>query len=163
MTMVLKTREGSTEGVAIAGVGYLPPDAKGGVLVSDASRVMSEFQEHDDDGAVALDDDGNPVALTGSKLTAAAKKWAEDHDLQAVNVADATADSLAADAGMPVDPQTAQEVGVQIGEYLYGDLETVNDDPTSPDQIEGTPKAGVTAATSAPSPATTTAPASKES
>lgn len=143
MPLVFKTHEDSPDRVDIVGAGSLFPFGKGGVPVADAAQVVSELQEKNPDGSLKYDDDGEPIPLTGAKLTSAAKSFADERGFTTVNVAeaDATRPALAADAGTAPDPQPLVEAGREDYAYTYGDgLTTVNDDPealVNPDEHAG--------------------------
>lgn len=130
MSLVFKTHPDSTDTVDVVGAGRLFPQGKGGIVVSDAALVLPELQEKDDEGVLKLDDDGNPIPLTGSALTAAAKRYAEDRGFTTVNLSEAKIETLAQEAGVPPDPIPLAEAGRLDYERAFGTgLTTVNDDP----------------------------------
>lgn len=133
MPLVFKTAKDTADDVQIAGVGILGAGAAGGVPVHVAAETMTELQ----------DDEGKP--LTGSALTAAAKRLAETHGWETVNVHEDKLAGLAVEAGAAPDRPPLEDVGREEYEATFGGLETVNDEPDDPDQIEGNVGAGVPA------------------
>lgn len=122
MAQVFKTAKDSPHDVEILGAGTAFAHGKGGVPVEQASRRMTELNEKNDDGTLKLDDDGNPIPLTGSKLTAAAKKFAESRGLVVENVSEEKLADLPREAGAPADRPPAAEVSKQRYEEIYGHL-----------------------------------------
>lgn len=145
MSLVFKTYPDGAERIDIVGAGSLFPQGKSGVPVADAALVLPELQERNDDGSVKLDEDGQPIALTGSKLTAAAKAFADARGFTTVNVADADIPDLPLEAGVIPDRMPMAEAGHADYVAVYGEdgLTTVNDNPDA--QVlsgSGVPTAG---------------------
>lgn len=87
MAQVFKTKKDSATGAEIVGAGIMGPQGKGGVPVDRAVAAgLVEFHEKDDWGAVKLDNDGQPIPLSGKALNEAAKDFAEKHDFEVVNL-----------------------------------------------------------------------------
>lgn len=140
--LVFKTPNDSPETVDLVGVGRLFPFGAGGIPIADAAEGMPELQEKDADGNLKLDDDGNPIPLTGAKLTAAAKEFADARGFTTVNVNERELATLAQDAGQPPDPPDAAEAARDDYARTYGDgLEAVNTDPN--ELVDPSPGAGV--------------------
>jgi hypothetical protein len=143
MPLVFKTHSDSTERTDIVGAGVLFPYAKGGVVVSEAANVLPELQEKNPDGSLKLDADGNAIPLTGSKLTAAAKEFADSRGFTTVNASERDIDTLAEEVGVAADPVDAIEAAKADYARTYGDgLETVNNDPealVNPEPGDGVP------------------------
>src|SRR6059058_1875180 len=113
MPLVFKTSKDSVYDVTIAGVGVLGASGKGGVPIAQAAETLAELQN----------EDGEP--LTGSALTAAAKRLAETHGWETVQVHEDKLASLAQEAGAAPDRPPLEDVGREEYEATYGGLETV--------------------------------------
>lgn len=149
MSLVFRTLPDATENVEIVGAGVVSAGGKGGVPVQDAAAVMTELQEKNPDGSLKLDDDGNAIPLTGSKLTAAAKAFANARGLTTDNVTEETLTALPQEAGATADRPPAAQVAAEEFARTFGDgLEPVNDDPE--ELVNPGPGAGVPVAPSTP-------------
>lgn len=82
MPPVIRTRKGGAE-TWIPGVGQAAADGKGGIPVELAALEVTELQ------------DGKGKPLTGQKLKDAAKAFAEDRDLEVVDLQQETIDRQA--------------------------------------------------------------------
>jgi hypothetical protein len=129
MAGVFKTAAGSLEAVEIAGVGAMHPDGKGGVSVEKAALTMSELQEKDDNGVLKVTDDGDPIPLTGTALTNAAKKLAEERGWQVVQMKEENIATLPQEVGYTADRPPASEVAEAAYQDMYAGLQVVNNDP----------------------------------
>jgi hypothetical protein len=128
--LVFKTHQDSTERVDIVGAGVLFPEGKGGVVVTEAAKVLPELQEKNADGSLKLDSEGNAIPLTGGKLASAARDFADSRGFTTANLNEKEIDGLAAEAGTTPDPIPAAEAAKLDFQRVYGDgLETINDDP----------------------------------
>jgi len=133
MAGVFRTRKG---GVAaeIANVGYLGPDANGGVPIDRAAELMAELQ------------DGEGKPLTGTDLTAAAKKWADAHDLDVSQLSAEKITALPTELGAAPDRPSAEEVSKENYRAEWG---TEPADPSgqppapAPDAISTAPEATI--------------------
>lgn len=97
---VFKTTSDHHSDVEIVGAGVAGAYGNGGVPVETAARTMPELQEKDAQGRLKLDENGAPIPLTGSKLTAAAKDWADRFPyLEVVSMNEEKARGLAAERG----------------------------------------------------------------
>jgi hypothetical protein len=132
MAMVFKSQSDSSQAVELVGVGVLYPGGRGGVPVERAAEVMTELQEKNADGSLSLDEDGNPIPLTGSKLTAAAKAFAEARDLDVVNLNDDKIAGLPAEIGTPPDRPPAAESAMADYRHQFG-----TDEPWDPGTTGG--------------------------
>src|SRR4051794_23626956 len=103
MAMVFRSPKDSTENSELVGVGQLRAGGVGGIPVEQAAEVMQELQEANADGSLRLDDQGNPIPLSGSKLTAAAKAFAEARGFEIVNMNDDRIAALPQESGAPPD------------------------------------------------------------
>jgi hypothetical protein len=122
---VFQTAKDSTADVEIANVGVAGADQTGGVPVQQAAKTMHELQAKNDDGTVKTDEDGNPVALTGAALRAAAVQWATDRGLEVNDLSDKKIAALAQDAGaLPERPPAAE-----VAEQAYASLQVDAVDP----------------------------------
>lgn len=120
MALVFKTQEDSTDDVEIVGVGVVGGAAVGGVTVADAAARLPELQKVDARGEPVLDEDGAVQPLTGSALTAAAKRFAETHNLEVVNLKEAKVAGLPQERGMVPDRPDAVAVAEAEYEFTYG-------------------------------------------
>jgi hypothetical protein len=129
--LLFKTADDDPNRVDIVGAGVLFPFGKGGVVVSNASDVLPELQEKADDGSLKLDDNGEPIPLTGAALTKAAKEFAEQRGFTTVNVPEDKIAGLPQDAGMPPDRPPMAECGHEDYVRMFGSdgLVPVNTDP----------------------------------
>jgi hypothetical protein len=129
VAQVFKTKKDATHDVELLGVGLLGAGGKGGAEIEAASQTMSELQEQDEQGRLVLDDDGNPTPLTGAKLTSAAKKFAEERDLEVVSVADDKVAELPQEMGVKPDRPPAAEIAAENYAQVYEGLEPEYQDP----------------------------------
>ena len=128
MAHVIRTDKNSAHDVEILGVGLLGAGGKGGISVEHAALRMSELQETDAEGRLKLDKDGNPIPLSGAKLTAAAKKYAEDHNLAFENINEEKLSSLAEELGAPPNRPPAHEVARAAYQENFGGKEQPADE-----------------------------------
>ena|SRR5215203_4857460 len=134
MALVFKTAKDAPQTVEISGVGVLGAEGKGGRPVSEAALVMAELQKRDDQGRLVLDEDENPVPLSGKALEAAAKKYADANGLEVVNVAEDKLAALAEESGAaPTRDQTAAEAAAKAYQDIYAGLVPEN----TPEQMTG--------------------------
>ena len=97
--LVFRTKDDHPHDVQIVGAGVAGAFGKGGVPVEKAALTMPELQEKDEFGWPKLDDQGQPVPLSGAKLDAAAKDWAESRGLVATKASEEKIRGLAAERG----------------------------------------------------------------
>lgn len=148
MPLVFKTHEESPEAVDIAGVGVLGANGKGGVPIERAAQVMSELQEQEEDGTLRTRENPDtgldePIPLTGPKLREAARRVAEERGWDVVNLKEDEIASLPQEMGAPEDRPPLADVAAADYARYYGGVEPVNDEPDSPEQVEGGPTEGV--------------------
>jgi hypothetical protein len=121
MAMVFKSADDASDHTELVGVGTLFPGARGGIPVERAAEVMSELQEKNADGSLRLDENGNPIPLSGSKLTAAAKAFAELRGIQVANLNEDKIAALPAEVGQPPDRPPAAEAAKADFRAMYGE------------------------------------------
>ena len=119
---VFKTKKGHTSPVEIVGVGVLGPNGEGGAVLENAAASMSELQEKDEFGRLKFGEDGLPIPLTGAKLQAAGKEFAESRGLELVSYSDEKVQGLAAERGeLPDFPaESLAEAGQSIYAQMHG-------------------------------------------
>lgn len=142
MPLVFKSASDSTDRTEIVGAGVLFPNGKGGIPVARAAETMSELQEKNPDGTLRYDDEGNPIPLSGSKLSAAAKAFAEDRGFEVVNLKEEQIDGLPQEAGMTPDRPPMDECAREDYARSVGELTPVNADPerlVNPQPGDGVP------------------------
>jgi len=154
MTLVLKTRPGSTEDVEIAGVGLLGADAKGGVPIDQAARSMSELM----DASQATVTHPRGVPLEGEVLAAAAEMYAAEHELEIVDLTDDQVAGLPAEIGALGEFQSALSVGESEARGWADQPGDVAGDDTTGDVVPAEPPADASGASTA-SPAAGATPA----
>lgn len=74
--------------IQIAGVGVAGPNGQGAIPIERAAQVMPELQERDERGYPIVDEDGQVRPLSGSKLDAAAKAFADARGLVVRNISE---------------------------------------------------------------------------
>jgi hypothetical protein len=130
MPPVLRTKKDQAQ-VTIAGVGRLPANGVGGVLLTDAAEALSELQ----------DSDGKP--LEGSALKKAAEAFAEARGYEVAQVSDAKVDKLPELAGATPDRPPLVEVAQDDPFAAFAS--TAEGDPPAPADPTDTPAEAGTA------------------
>jgi len=128
MAQVFKTTKDSVDSIEILGVGRLEPGGQGAIPIERAALAMPELQERDPYGGIALDENGNPTPLTGSKLTAAAKEFAEARGFEITSVAEDKMVSLREESGQHPE-LVAEDLRQTSIAYSAEFLTPVNTDP----------------------------------
>lgn len=116
MALVFKTKPGSVDAVEIAGVGLLGANAVGGKLVDVAARQLGELM--DESAASPEHPRGKP--LEAAELRAAAERFAEDRDLQVVEVPDDELGELNVGIGAVAEFVSAKEVAEGEARRIFG-------------------------------------------
>jgi hypothetical protein len=117
VSLVFKTKPGSTDRVEIAGVGLLGADGQGGKLVSLAANQLQELM----DTELPTVDHPRGTPLEGDALKAAAEKFAEDRDLEVVDVPDDELGDLNTAIGSLGEFTPAIDVAEGEARRIYGD------------------------------------------
>lgn len=133
MPPVFRTIADDPERTDIVGAGTLFPFGKSGVVVEKAALAMPELQEKDEGGGLKLDEQGNPIPLTGADLQAAAEAFAADRGIRVDDVPEDQLDGLPQEAGLPPERPPLAELGHLDYVNTYGEegLTPVNTDPTA--------------------------------
>lgn len=150
MGKAFRTAPGSDTTVELANVGYLGAGGKGAVPLAAAAQLMPELQARNDDGSLALDDNGNPRPLGGAALSNAAEKFAAARGLVVADITDEELAAVPAELGLPPDRPPANEVADAEYERVYGGGAVVGNVPA--EQVVGDSTVGASKPSTAPAP-----------
>jgi len=118
---VMRTPSDHDLSVELVGAGVAGPNGKGGILLSRAAENVTSFQKQDKNGALVLDDEGNPIPLEGKALDTAAKDFVEGRDdLVLSSVSEEKSLTLNEEWGGAPERPPAQQIAEEDYERTFG-------------------------------------------